>query len=74
MDVESLEGKAQIQKYSEQIMEAIRLHNGVDVTGDLKSKYPTLTEEEIQQIQKAWWPQNYQKFAEVMGLKQKEYG
>jgi len=74
VDVESAEGKAKIQKYSEQVMEAIRLHNGVDVTGDLKTKYPTLTEEEIQQIQKAWWPQNYEKFAEVMGLRQREYG
>jgi hypothetical protein len=73
-DVESDEGKAKIQKYSEQVMEAIRLHNGVDVTGDLKTKYPTLTEEEIQQIQKAWWPQNYEKFAELMGLRQREYG
>lgn len=74
IDVTSSEGKAKIQKYSEQIMEAIRLHNGVDVTGDLKKKYPSLNEEEIQQIQKAWWPENYKKFAEVLGLKQREYG
>ena len=74
VDVNSPEGKARVQKYSEQVMEAIRLHNGVDITGDLRAKYPTLTEEEISQIQKAWWPQNYAKFAEVTGLRQVEYG
>jgi len=74
LDVTSAEGKTQVQRYSEQIMETIRLHNGVDITGDLKAKYPTLTEEEIGQIQKAWWPENYEKFAEVMGLRKKEYG
>lgn len=74
VDIESPEGKARVQKYCEQVMEAIRLHNGVDVTGDSRVKYPTLTEEEIQQVQAAWWPQNYAKFAEVVGLKQTEYG
>ncbi|MFM8313192.1 MAG: hypothetical protein ACKOA8_02800 [Deltaproteobacteria bacterium] len=74
IDVDSPAGKAQIQKYSEQIMEAIRLHNGVDVTGDLKAKYPTLTPEEVEQVQKAWWPENYKKFARDLGLKNEEYG
>ena len=74
IDLQSPEGKAKLQHYSEQVMEAIRLHNGVDITGDLKAKYPNLTEEELQQIQKAWWPQNYAKFAEVMGLRQEAYG
>ncbi|MFM8314808.1 MAG: hypothetical protein ACKOA8_11030, partial [Deltaproteobacteria bacterium] len=74
VDVDSTDGKAKIQKYSEQIMEAIRLHNGVDVTGDLKAKYPTLTEEELKQVQEAWWPANYRKFARDLGLKQEDYG
>ncbi len=74
INVDSPDGKAQIQKYSEQIMEAIRLHNGVDVTGDLKAKYPTLTPEEVEQVQKAWWPENYKKFARDLGLKKEEYG
>ncbi|NBY18702.1 hypothetical protein EBQ74_00260 [bacterium] len=74
IDTTTPEGKTLVQKYSEQIMEAIRLHNGVDVTGDLRAKYPTLTEEEIQQVEKAWWPENYRKFARDLGLRQEEYG
>ena len=40
----------------------------------LKAKYPTLTPEEVEQVQKAWWPENYKKFARDLGLKKEEYG
>jgi hypothetical protein len=74
VEVESPQGKATIQKYSEQIMEAIRLHNGVDVEGDLEQKYPTLKPEERQALANAWWPANYAKFAKDLDLKQTQYG
>ena len=74
VDIESSAGRAMVEKYSAQIIEAIRLHNGVDVTGDLREKYPSLSDKEIAQVQSAWWPANYSKFAKALGLPETQYG
>jgi len=71
--VETPEGKNRVVAYSLQIMEAIRTHNGVGAGEDLAHRYPSLSAKELEQVQSAWWPSNYRRFAEVMELKQQEY-
>lgn len=74
VDVDSQEGKRLVAQYSAEIIEAIRLHNGVGVRADLKSQYPSLTEEEIQSVQKAWWANFNEQYANATGSSLVKYG
>lgn len=74
IDVDSPRGQELVLKYSQQVIEAIRLHNGVGVDGDLKKKYPSLSESELAQLRTAWWPVHFEKFSQALGLKMKQYG
>ncbi len=74
LDPDTPEGKALVVKYSGEIIEAIRLHNGVGIAGNLKSQYPSLNETELEQVRKAWWASFNKAFAETTGSRLAQYG
>jgi hypothetical protein len=74
-------GKKLLYGISAQIIEMIRLHNGVHVSANLeemKRRYPGLDEKEIAQVIHSWWAENYRKFAALMSTENEpinpEYG
>lgn len=60
--------------WSAQIMEMVRYHNGTRVVTELKKAYPSLSEEELAAVAKAWWANEYRVYSRIMGIKNSEYG
>lgn len=60
--------------WSAQVMELVRYHNGTRLVENLRAAYPSLKDEEIAAVERAWWPNEYKKFAQIMGIKNDKYG
>lgn len=74
VDVDSPEGRNLVTQYSAEIIESIRLHNGVGVRGSLEAQYTSLKPEEIEQVRTAWWANFARGFANQTDSQLKDYG
>lgn len=74
IDTQSPQGQNLVRQYSLEVIEAIRLHNGVGVLQNLREQYPSLSEDELKAVQNSWWAQFNRQFADVTGSSIHEYG